>query len=175
MFSSSSIAFLVAQNLLLALLGSFVTSVFTSRLKELMSKPLKLSINMGFRAHIKNCTPLLNPLLPQTKTKPRMLKGGYDKLICRAFTGSYSIIPRVKYLLRAMLDTVGFHCESEWMTVQHLDGVHSQLRLPQKTWDMRRILFSDHEKTTHRVHLECTLDHLQKHRSCILCYAHRLV
>lgn len=41
-----------------------------------------------------------------------MLQGGYDKLIYRAFTVSYSIIPSVEHLLRAMLDTVGFHCES---------------------------------------------------------------
>jgi len=41
-----------------------------------------------------------------------MLKGGYDKLVYIAFTVCYTIIPSVVYLLRAMLDTAGFHCES---------------------------------------------------------------
>lgn len=41
-----------------------------------------------------------------------MLKGEHDELLYRAFTVSYSIIASVEYLLDAMLDTAGFHCES---------------------------------------------------------------
>lgn len=37
-----------------------------------------------------------------------------DKLLYRAFTGAkyFTVISGAKHLLRAVLDTVGFHCES---------------------------------------------------------------
>lgn len=131
---------------------------------------------MGIRAQIEKCKSLLNPLFPPHQNKTTNVKGWIWQARLQSFHSQLQYNTKCRVFIACNTG----HCRvSLWickqMTVQHLDGVHSQLRLPQKTWDMRRILFSDHEKTTHMVHVECTLDHLQKHRSCILSYAHRLV
>lgn len=67
---------------------------------------------MQFKAHIKKCNSLLTSLFTQTKVKPITLKSGYNKFIYRVFTVGYSLIPRAKHLLRAVLDIVEFYCES---------------------------------------------------------------
>lgn len=131
---------------------------------------------MQFKAHIKKCNSLLTSLFHSNQSKTNNVKEWIQQVHLQSFHSWLQPNTKSKTLVTCSAG----HCRvllwiCKRMTVQHLDGAHSQLRLPQKTWDMRRILFSDHEKTTHRVHVECTLDYLQKHRSCILCYAHRLV